>query len=253
MNKYYFGNPDGVNFNTLIDMSNIYDFSKIDCSTVKLLDYWRDYEKVLSVIKENLGVLINNYKICFEYPVKSIGRAKASFTDIMIFTDDYLLGIEAKYKENRYDSCRKWIDKGKNSDIREKVLNHWIGIMNKNLDCKIELNDIMELEYQLIHRTASVCYEKRNKYYVLYQKFYKGNEAKLKQKEDLKKLKNIIKNNKIRFAIQFIKFKDSEHYENIKASISNDLNIFDKSEIIKSILKNKSLIEVLNDNEFVIL
>jgi hypothetical protein len=59
----------------------------------------------------------------------------------------------------------------------------------------IEKNSIMQIPYQLIHRTASACSLRKENTYVIYQLFIE-NENKYKKfyENDLKNLNTLIKN-----------------------------------------------------------
>ena len=100
-------------------------------------------------------------------PPKGIGRK--SQTDLMILTDQYVVGVEAKYTEPRYQTVEKWLGTSSN---RRSVLEGWLDLVRsvrENMDIRVE--DILDLSYQLIHRCASVCSHTVGKRAIVYQCF----------------------------------------------------------------------------------
>jgi len=80
-------------------------------STVPLVDYWRAPEQRLPDLWERLHVPHpGDTEMHFEYEVPvQRGRGKSSFTDLMVFTADVAVAIEAKFTEPRYESVATWL------------------------------------------------------------------------------------------------------------------------------------------------
>lgn len=143
-------------------------------SSVPLVDYWRDPEKRLREVGEAIGiVLANATALVFEHatPVPTgYGRGKASFTDLMITTPDAAVAIEAKFKEPPYENVQTWL-RTPVEENRKQVLGGWIELIRRATASPLELEELLDLPYQLIHRTASVCHVARPKRAVVYQLF----------------------------------------------------------------------------------
>lgn len=105
----------------------------------------------------------------YEVPVQR-GRGKSSFTDLMIFTDDVAVAIEAKFTEPRYESVATWLG-GTPTTNRLDVLEGWLCAIEAAAETSIPRDAVMDLPYQLIHRTASFCCVDRRKRLVVYQVF----------------------------------------------------------------------------------
>ena len=147
-------------------------------SSVPLLDYRRDTEKRLREIGDAIDIDLRNApELAFEHatPVpQGQGRGKASFTDLMIITPDAAVAIEAKFKEPPYEDVRTWL-RTPPEENRKQVLNGWIRLIGTATRSAIAPENLLDLPYQLIHRTASVCGVLRPSRAVVYQLF--GDES----------------------------------------------------------------------------
>jgi hypothetical protein len=85
------------------------------------------------------------------------GHGKASFTDLMITTTNSAVAIEAKFTEPEYENVRSWL-RMPPEDNRMHVRLGWMKLINKTTGAKLEHDKIVDLPYQLIHRTASACF-----------------------------------------------------------------------------------------------
>ncbi len=112
---------------------------------------------------------------------------------------------------------------------------------------KDKIEDIIDMEYQLIHRTASVLSKKKNNYILLYQIFQKDKKSSFKQKDDMIRLKKLFNNDNIIFACHNIIFNDSEKYSETEKFLDNKISISERSEIIKNAMKKAELIEIIDD------
>ena len=141
-------------------------------STVPLVDYWRDPELRLRNLWDQLHVRqpdATDMHFEHEVPVQR-GRVKSSYTDLMIFADDVAVAIEAKFTEPRYESVATWLG-GAPTTNRVDVLKGWLCAIEAAAEASIQRDAVMDLPYQLIHRTASVCCVSRRKRLVVYQVF----------------------------------------------------------------------------------
>ena len=141
-------------------------------SSVPLVDYWRDPEKRLREIGEAIGIILANATaLAFEHATRvptGYGRGKAA--DLMITTPDAAVAIEAKFKEPPYEDVRTWL-RTPFEENRKQILGGWIELIRRATASPLELEDLLDLPYQLIHRTASVCHVARPKRAVVYQLF----------------------------------------------------------------------------------
>jgi len=140
-------------------------------STVPLLTYWKEPNKSLIAFSNLIGFSeISNTKLSFEHCIYSPkGKGRPSQTDLMILNDKNAIAIEAKYTEPPYETTATWLGDSLN---KKTVLEGWIDLLNSaNRKKNVEIQDVLELPYQIVHRCASVCYFKESKKYLIYQCF----------------------------------------------------------------------------------
>ena len=144
-------------------------------STVPMVDFWRTPESRLAQLSAAIGVaLLPPIDLCFEYPVPvSRGRGKASFTDLMIVASSAVVAIEAKFTEPPYETVGAWLRDPPEAN-RSEVLEGWLDLIRGASGTSLSVADVMDLPYQLIHRTASVCSVSRPGRAVVYQVFGEG-------------------------------------------------------------------------------
>ena len=175
------------------------EFKSPTRSTIPLLDYWRE---PYSVVKELMDLFklpfSENWEVHFEYPVPSaFPTAKPSFTDVMCIAEKAaVIGVEGKWTEkahgsNGYAYVGKWC----NSVRREKVLDHWISLIEPFSEGDINRGEVDGVVYQMLHRTASVCHTAKSvgapKALVLYQKFFLSGEQHTDEYE--RELRSLVK------------------------------------------------------------
>jgi hypothetical protein len=91
----------------------------------------------------------------FEHKTSVVkGKGSPSFTDLMIEYSNGCIAIEAKRTEPPYYKVEKWLS---NSSNKKLVLEGWLEIINNYTGLKVEISEIQDLPYQLIHRVASAC------------------------------------------------------------------------------------------------
>jgi hypothetical protein len=88
----------------------------------------------------------------------------------MMVGDDAAVAIEAKFTEPRYESVATWLGAAPSTN-RVDVLDGWLGAIEAVVQASIPRGAVIDLPYQLIHRTASVCCVERPKRLVVYQVF----------------------------------------------------------------------------------
>jgi hypothetical protein len=158
------------NFDSLIEKP--FDIESPSRSTVPFLAYWSDPQSQVSKYSSALGFTVQQEAtLTFEYTVEpSNGKGNASHTDLMITAPDLALGTEAKYKEPKYSLVSSWLGDPP-SDNRKLVLESWLEMVNLNAGCQLTIQQVKNITYQLIHRTASVCNIKAKTRAVVYHYF----------------------------------------------------------------------------------
>lgn len=141
-------------------------------STVPLVDFWRTPEPRLAQLSAAIGVdLLPPTVLCFEFPVPvQRGRGKPSFTDLMIVAGSAAVAIEAKFTEPPYETVRSWLRNPPEAN-RSEVLEGWLDLIRAASGTPLSVADVMDLPYQLVHRTALVCSVSRPVRAVVYQVF----------------------------------------------------------------------------------
>ena len=127
-------------------------------STVPLVDFWRTPESRLVQLSAAIGVaLLPPVDLCFEHPVPvERGRGKASHTDLMIIASSAVVAIEAKFTELPSETVGAWLGDPPQAN-RSEVLEGWLHPIRKTSGISLRAAHVMDLPYQLIHRTASAC------------------------------------------------------------------------------------------------
>jgi len=144
-------------------------------STLPLVDFWRTPESRLAQLSAAIGVaLLPPTDLCFEFPVPvQRGRGNSSFTDLMIIANSAAVAIEAKLTEPGYQTAGDWL-RDPPGPNRSEVLEGWLDLIRDATGTSLNVNDVQDLPYQLIHRTASVCSVLRPVRAVVYQIFGGG-------------------------------------------------------------------------------
>jgi len=208
--ELYYGKPAKYDFYEIIDQFNPNSINSIKTSTIPLLEYWKNSQVRIKLLKDRLELNSKLYKICYEYPTKSYKSNKSSMTDLMILGQNEKISIEAKYTEvnEKIELINAWNNKTEN---RENVLDHWIEIikpyLSNNLSNQVFKNKIATIPYQFLHRTASACFENNGKAYVIYQIFY-DSHTKIKMDKFISILKKSVEilnpNEKLKFYLYSI-------------------------------------------------
>jgi hypothetical protein len=141
-------------------------------SVVPLLEFWRDPESRLHELGATLGIELQPpVDLIFEYsvPVQK-GRGNASFSDLMVLSEDAAIAIEAKYTELQYESVASWLG-GEPTDNRLAVLDGWLRLINRRTASALSQESVLDLPYQLVHRAASACFPTKAKSALVYLVF----------------------------------------------------------------------------------
>lgn len=156
--KYYLDRAEAGDFKTLVDLLPDSSFASPRRSTIPLLDYCRVPRDPLHALGRAADVDFRSpVELRFEYtvPVRR-GVGKPSCTDLMIRTSDGLIAVEAKYTEPEYESVGEWLGDDPTPN-RLEVLNGWLEMIGSFVKTTIAPQEVAELPYQLVHRTASAC------------------------------------------------------------------------------------------------
>src|SRR4051794_39005889 len=112
--QLHFGRPDGSDFGLIVHQMPDSDFRTLTRSTVPLLCYWSNAgQRIAELCSQTLGVAgPAGGNLCFEYPVRSLGRDKPSLTDVMYLSGDVAIAVEGKSTEKLYETVERWVTRG---------------------------------------------------------------------------------------------------------------------------------------------
>ena len=227
--SYNDGKQPKKSFADIIDNASNDHLSRLTCSMVPTFDYWRSLSnKVLT------DIMKSTCNICFEYPVESIPRGKNSFTDVMLISDDTVVAVESKWTESTSVYC-----KDHTSTRRIELMNHWLDMIKPFTETNLSVIDLDDIEYQLLHRTASACSLNKANTNVVYQLFYEGN-LNLAFHYEILKLKNLLSPTTINFYINTVEITPNSFHNALSSRILN-LSLEDKAKEIKKALKQYPL------------
>ncbi|MBZ0328269.1 MAG: hypothetical protein K8F54_11730 [Altibacter sp.] len=149
-----FYNKQEINSIDLIyNKFNKNEFKSPRRSTIPLIVLFK-HNQILSKELINLNS-ITDIDYIFEYKISAVkGKGLPSCTDLMIEYSNDCIAIEAKRTEPPYEKVKKWLS---NSSNKRLVVEGWLEIINNYTGLKIEISEIQDLPYQLIHRVASAC------------------------------------------------------------------------------------------------
>jgi hypothetical protein len=247
--KLCHGLPGSLDFETLLWTLPDKEFCNLTRSTIPLLYYWSDPRDRLNFICDKLGVAADSEgALCFEYPVKSVGRNKPSFTDLMYISEKLALGIEAKSTEPRYEDLKTWIKKGSSSENRRNVIEHWLEIIQKLTRHNSASASVGNLVYQMIHRMASVCSVNAASHKLIYQIFAFEILA-IDYEASLRELKSALDpHDMISMYVHEVHLKRTAFFEETNALIATKNNA-DRPFIVRDALLNKDLFQVCDDSD----
>ncbi|MDD9981834.1 MAG: hypothetical protein OXU81_10840 [Gammaproteobacteria bacterium] len=155
--KWSFKGNGVADHDALFDCYSAKELDSPTRSTIPLLEYWRSPEARLRELTAVLGLpLPTSVELNFEHTVKPRrGRGKASCTDLMVIAAEFVVAIEAKWTEPRYETVEDWL---RDSENRAEVLRGWCDLLEQRGTKPIRKGDLRGLPYQMIHRAASACH-----------------------------------------------------------------------------------------------
>jgi hypothetical protein len=86
---------------------------------------------------------------------------------LMILTEGTAVAVEAKHTEPEYESTREWL-RGTREGNRPDVLRGWLDVISKTTTRPLTSDSVLDLPYQLIHRTAAACFPARPRACLVY-------------------------------------------------------------------------------------
>jgi hypothetical protein len=191
--QLFFSGSPVADFKALVESYKASELSSPLRSTVPLQVFWKDLHQRIALFFQYFNLnLPDTMKVCFEYsvPVQS-GKGNPSYTDLMLTSAEQALAIEAKYTEPQYDSVKKWLGE-QPAENKVQVLKGWLGLIENGTGKRLHSDDVVEITYQMIHRTASACYPKVKQRFVVYQCFALDGSMKSYYKEQLSKFSGLL-------------------------------------------------------------
>lgn len=186
-------------------------------STVPLLYFWSNIQEQLNGFLKLLGLKPQTQvTACFEFCVDvQKGKGKPSQTDLMLTFDNNAIAVEAKYTEPPYQTARTWMGESSN---REDVLEGWLDLIcSATGQKKINIEDIVDLPYQFIHRCASACFSKVPHKTLTYQCFDLNDKKVSYYQSHLTFLKHLLnKPNNLDFFLVNIPLLKSQTYHELQ-------------------------------------
>ncbi|GAB1455855.1 hypothetical protein MASR2M48_11620 [Spirochaetota bacterium] len=209
------------------------EFSSPYTSTIPLIILVKDFPELLDPFH------IDGQQI-FEYetkPKKGIGRASCS--DLAVIDDFSCLIVEAKRTEPKYELVEKWFDHSKN---RKLVLEGWLDFINEHTGKSIKIEDIMDIPYQAVHRTASACAVKKKNTKIAYFLFDINEEKGKYYKDILRKLKRLT-GNTITYYYCLFRIKKTKTQLELEAQWDNGVRNLEKE--VKTGIINSNLMKIV--------
>ena len=236
------GNKPVSDYLGLIERYPKSEFDSPYRSTIPLLCFWSNIQDQLNGFIRLLGFKpVTQVVACFEFKVEvPKGTGKPSQTDLMITFDNHAVAIEAKYTEPPYETVGSSMG---NSSNRTQVLEGWLDLICSAVDRnEINIQDVVDLPYQLIHRCASVCYPKADSRALVYQCFDLDEKKALYYQSQLKSLNALLnKPDELEFFLVNIPLIKSQAYAELQ-------NRWDSGERIMHM--HIEVIQGLKHNEF---
>lgn len=147
-------------------------FDSATRSTLPLLDFFREPHVGLTTLEHVLQIGVDGIPcLTFEsaQPVVQ-GRGKPSYTDLLVRGASTTVAIEAKYTEPRYRTVQEWLAISPEGN-RPKVLAGWLSLIQTQWGGSLAADTVLNLPYQLIHRTASLFAAGGRKHGLVYMIF----------------------------------------------------------------------------------
>lgn len=169
MKALFFDATQVNDIEALLSMYGSKAFASPCRSTVPLMSLIKDDLSLFGTMVEDCSVR-GPHSYHFEYKVTAPGsRGGPSQTDIMIFANDSVLALEAKWTEPRYQNVTKRLKSRVTAlsaksatpavdyEGRERaVINMWLALLGTRSKC-LSIEDAGKTIYQMVHRAASAC------------------------------------------------------------------------------------------------
>ncbi len=216
--QLYFKKEKLNSFDELIYRFNIKEFKSPYRSTIPLLILCKTRPNHLLRLAKNIEESSAEYIFEFETPTVK-GKGSPSCTDLMIKYSSSCIAIEAKWTEPAYISVDRWIKKG-NIENRKQVLEGWLEIISNLYKINISIDMVIDLPYQLIHRTASACSLEKKDVNVIYLCF---DLSKFKRKYYTNQLSkfSLLLEGKINFYLAFCEISKMENQNSLEVDWKN--------------------------------
>ena len=199
-------------------------------STVNMLSFITSKQFELLLVDK--GIELETAKFYFEYRVP-VRKGNQSHTDLMIVDNNKCISIEAKYTESKYQKVNTWRGCSNN---KLEVLNGWLNLINSKLTNEIKIDDIQDITYQMIHRLASACYNETKKPEMIYLYFDSKPEMINYYKEQLNKLKLLVKDN-IKIELFSINSIPTDEMKELKKQWGNKIRDL-RDNVMDGLIKN---------------
>lgn len=185
------------NFKGILNSFKESEFKSHTRSTVPFLQYWRNPTERLIHLSGNLGIALpKEFVLDVEHEVDVVfGEGRSSCTDMKIISPECSIAIEAKFKESRYRTCSKWLLDTNAPENKRLVLKGWLKLINDYNTTDLSIEDVLELPYQVIHRTASACHGSSPNKFLVYQVFNPSKRKENMYNKDLFRLKELLGGN----------------------------------------------------------
>lgn len=207
------GSHEVSSFEKLVGLYPPKEFDSPFRSTVPLLSLWRDPGQCLVGFCQAIQISPPPHCVAsFEYqvpPPKGLG--KSSHTDLMLIWDSTVIAIEAKYTEPPYKTVRQWMRGG--SPNKNLVLEGWLELISRAAKFELRPEDVLDLSYQLIHRSASACENEAVTRIVVYLIFDDGHGTLNYYLDQLKSIKSLLgQTDGLKFALVRAPFRPKPAY-----------------------------------------
>jgi len=120
-----------------------------------------------------------------------------------------------KYTEPPYPTVQEWLGYPP-SENRTEVLEGWFDLIEEGTDNRLYSEDVFDLDYQMIHLTASACYPDGIDRYVIYQCFDLDEFRKRHYTEQLSKLSRLIDSPNLSFYVLIFPLIKSAEYKKLE-------------------------------------
>lgn len=157
--KVYWESAEAEDFSSLLHLIPDSVFHSPRRSVVPLVDFFRVPRRGLASLAQVIHTdLASAAELRFEYAVPvQRGVGNPSYTDLLVQAPCVSVAIEAKYTEPRYETVGQWLGTPRKPN-RQAVLAGWISLIALGSGAELDVEELLNLPYQLIHRTASACY-----------------------------------------------------------------------------------------------